>query len=94
MSRGAAVPGMREADLRVHSQWSWDAPRGAMKASCRQAQALGLKAVAFTEHADYSQLCGGARIDVEGYLDAVEGCRKGFQRLAILIGVELGEPHR
>lgn len=83
-----------EADLHVHSEWSWDAPRGAMEATCAQAQELGLKAIAFTEHADYSELCEGARLDVDGYLDAVDRCRKRFPGLSILTGVELGEPHR
>lgn len=88
---GELLPG---ADLHVHSEWSWDAPRGAMAATCRQAQERGLKALAFTEHADYSALCEGARLDVEGYLEAIESCRDRFPRLAILTGVELGEPHR
>ncbi|MGA8207428.1 MAG: histidinol-phosphatase HisJ family protein [Candidatus Dormiibacterota bacterium] len=83
-----------EADLHVHSEWSWDAPRGSMDATCAQAQELGLKALAFTEHADYSELCEGARLNVEGYLDAVDRCRKRFPGLSILTGVELGEPHR
>lgn len=83
-----------EADLHVHSEWSWDAPRGAMEATCAQALELGMKALAFTEHADYSDLCEGARLDVEGCLAAIESCRKRFPRLTILTGVELGEPHR
>lgn len=85
---------MVDTDLHVHSEWSWDAPRGAMAASCRQALDLGLKAVSFTDHADYSQLSQGARLDVEGYLESVERCRREFPGLAIMTGVELGEPHR
>jgi histidinol-phosphatase (PHP family) len=65
-----------------------------MATTCAQALQLGLRAVAFTEHADYSALCGGARLDVEGYLAGVASCRKRFPRLAIQTGVELGEPHR
>jgi histidinol-phosphatase (PHP family) len=65
-----------------------------MEATCARAQELGLKALAFTEHADYSELCGGARLTVEGYLAAVDRCRERFPRLSILSGVELGEPHR
>jgi histidinol-phosphatase (PHP family) len=83
-----------EADLHVHSEWSWDASEGAMEATCRGAQELGIRVVAFTEHADYSKACGGARLEVEGYLEAVESCRKSFPRLSIWTGVELGEPHR
>jgi histidinol-phosphatase (PHP family) len=65
-----------------------------MEATCQRALDLGLKVVTFSDHADYSRLCGGARLDVEGYLEAVEACRKSFPRLSIWTGVELGEPHR
>ena len=82
------------ADLHVHSEWSWDAPRGAMAESCRRAIALGIKAIAFTEHADYSALAAGARLDVAGYLETVADCKREFPRLAVWSGVELGEPHR
>ncbi|MGC2191187.1 MAG: histidinol-phosphatase HisJ family protein [Candidatus Dormiibacterota bacterium] len=84
------VPG----DLHVHSEWSWDAPRGAMEESCRRAIALGLQAVAFTDHADYSALAAGSRLDVAGYLETVAHCQREFPRLAVWSGVELGEPHR
>ena len=40
------------ADSHVHSQWSWDTSAGAMAQTCARAVALGLPAVAFTEHAD------------------------------------------
>ncbi|HUY10376.1 MAG TPA: PHP domain-containing protein [Candidatus Dormibacteraeota bacterium] len=82
------------ADLHVHSEFSWDAPRGAMVESCRRAVALGLKVVAFTDHADYSELAGGARLDLTGYLEALAYCRRAFPRLSVWSGVELGEPHR
>lgn len=42
------------ADGHVHSEWSWDAPRGSMERTCARAVALGMPAVAFTEHADYT----------------------------------------
>lgn len=42
------------ADSHVHSEWSWDAPGGSMRASCERAAALGLPAVAFTEHVDHT----------------------------------------
>jgi histidinol-phosphatase (PHP family) len=41
-------------DSHVHSQWSWDAPFGAMEETCRRAVELGLPAIAFTEHADFT----------------------------------------
>jgi histidinol-phosphatase (PHP family) len=45
---------MLPADSHVHSEWSWDAPAGSMVRTCARAVALGLPAVAFTEHADYT----------------------------------------
>lgn len=42
------------ADGHVHTEWSWDAPYGSMAQTCARARAIGLPAVAFTEHADYT----------------------------------------
>ena len=42
------------ADGHVHSEWSWDAPSGSMERTCARAVELGLPAVAFTEHADWT----------------------------------------
>lgn len=42
------------ADTHVHSEWSWDAPDGSMERSCARASALGLPAIAFTEHLDHT----------------------------------------
>ena len=41
------------ADGHVHSEWSWDAVDGSMERTA-PAVAMGLPAVAFTEHADYT----------------------------------------
>jgi histidinol-phosphatase (PHP family) len=65
-----------------------------MERSCERALELGLPAIAFTEHADWSLVHEGQHaVDIEGYLDAVEKCRAKFTGLRILTGVELGEPH-
>ena len=58
--------------------------------------ALGLDAVAFTEHADFEDFVvrRGGRLDVAGYLEALERCRAAFSGLRVLSGVELGSPHR
>jgi histidinol-phosphatase (PHP family) len=45
---------MLPPDGHVHSEWSWDAPAGSMERTCARAVAMGLPAVAFTEHADYT----------------------------------------
>jgi histidinol-phosphatase (PHP family) len=42
------------ADGHVHTEWSWDAPDGSMERTCERAVEMGLPAVAFTEHADYT----------------------------------------
>ncbi|TYB62634.1 PHP domain-containing protein [Nonomuraea sp. PA05] len=42
------------ADSHVHSEWSWDAPKGSMERSCARAMAFGLPAIAFTEHVDHT----------------------------------------
>jgi histidinol-phosphatase (PHP family) len=47
-----------QADMHVHSEFSWDtggpdsAARGRMLATCRRAAAIGLPALCFTEHLD------------------------------------------
>lgn len=46
--RAGHLPG----DNHVHTEYSYDAARGSMLASCQQAIALGLPSVAFTEHVD------------------------------------------
>jgi len=46
-------------DRHVHTEWSWDAPHGDMLATCARAVELGLRAIAFTEHADFTAWVGG-----------------------------------
>ena len=82
------------ADQHVHTEWSYDAPRGSMERSCARALEIGLPAIAFTDHADFvkvhpDQYC----VDINGYLAAIDECRAKFPGLHILSGVELGEPH-
>ncbi|NAZ76058.1 PHP domain-containing protein [Kineococcus sp. T13] len=48
------------ADAHVHSQFSWDARLiGDMEATCARAAALGLPAVIFTEHVDFTPFRAG-----------------------------------
>lgn len=105
---------MLPADNHVHSEWSWDAPLAAMERTCERAVELGLPAIAFTEHADYSPflvqpddfaayphiqahavdgVMYAPRVDVQGYLEALERCRQRFASLRIISGLEFGEPH-
>ena len=47
---------MLPPDNHVHSQFSWDTGANAsMEQTCRRAVALGLPAVAFTEHVDFTE---------------------------------------
>lgn len=55
------------ADGHVHSEWSWDAAAGSMERTCARALDIGLPAVAFTEHADYTPWTV-----IPGELDEVE----------------------
>jgi len=84
------------SDQHVHSQFSWDAPAGDMEASCRRALELGLRGIVFTEHADFvPEVHHDLRpLDIPAYRAEVERCRAIFPELRILLGVELGEPHR
>jgi histidinol-phosphatase (PHP family) len=50
------------ADSHVHSEWSWDALRGAMDATCARAVERGVPAVAFTEHVDFTPFRGGGLV--------------------------------
>jgi histidinol-phosphatase (PHP family) len=94
------------ADGHVHSEWSHDAPNGSMEQTCARAVAMGLPAVVFTEHADYTpwtvpnsspEMPEGTltppELDLSGYLECLQRCREQFPGLHIISGVELGEPH-
>jgi len=98
------------ADNHIHTEWSYDTPHGAsMARSCEQALAIGLPAVAFTEHLEFTAAGDGDAIggvatdarwwsrikplDVTGYLAAVADCRDRYPGLRILSGVEAGESH-
>jgi histidinol-phosphatase (PHP family) len=80
-----------------------------MARSCEQAIAIGLPAVAFTEHLEFTDGGEGDAItgvaadnrwwnrikplDVTGYLAEIAECRERFPSLRILSGVEAGESH-
>jgi histidinol-phosphatase (PHP family) len=67
-----------------------------MDASCERALKLGLTAIAFTDHADFTDYvrARGGVLDIRGYHECLERCRTRHRGLRILSGVELGEPHR
>jgi histidinol-phosphatase (PHP family) len=102
--------GVLPPDNHVHTEWSWDTPAdSSMVRNCEQALALGVPAVAFTDHLDFTTLMDGDRLlaegldphrynrmrllDVSGYLATVGECRERFPGLRILSGAEIGEAH-
>jgi len=80
-----------------------------MAQACEQALALGVPAVAFTEHLEWTDWSAADPIadeplvlgwwdkirplDVTGYLACVQECRERYRPLRIRSGVEAGEPH-
>lgn len=105
-----AHEGQLPSDNHVHTHWSWDTPDAStMRKACERAIALGLPAIAFTEHLDFTvwdpddratdeglverHASRHAEIDVEGYFAELAEVRDRFPELRILSGVETGEPH-
>jgi histidinol-phosphatase (PHP family) len=103
-------PDNKPPDNHVHTHWSWDtADTSTMRRACERAIALGLPAIAFTEHLDFTvwheddeatsqglidrHPAHQLPIDVEGYAAELAECRDRFPDLRILSGVEAGEPH-
>jgi histidinol-phosphatase (PHP family) len=99
---------MLPADNHVHSQFSWDTGiHTDMAQTCRRAVEVGLPAIAFTEHVDFTDWGAGDNppdaeiawrervlpVDIEGYLATIAECRDRFPQLRILTGIEAGEPH-
>jgi histidinol-phosphatase (PHP family) len=97
-------------DNHVHTRWSWDTQDSStMRRACERAVALGLPAIAFTEHLDFTvwheddaatsqglldrHPAHQLPIDVDGYFAELEECRDRFPELRIWSGVETGEPH-
>jgi histidinol-phosphatase (PHP family) len=97
-------------DNHVHTHWSWDtSDSSTMRRACERAVKLGLPAIAFTEHLDFTvwdpddratdeglverHASRHADIDVEGYFAELAEVRDRFKGLRIWSGVETGEPH-
>jgi histidinol-phosphatase (PHP family) len=80
-----------------------------MARNCEQALAIGLPAIAFTDHLEFTEGGEGDAItgvatdtrwfsrikllDVTGYFANIEECRQRYPGLRILSGVEVGESH-
>jgi histidinol-phosphatase (PHP family) len=80
-----------------------------MVRTCEQAVDIGLPAIAFTEHLEFTEGAAGDAIvntatdhrwwnrikplDVTGYMASIDECRQRFPGLRIWSGVEAGESH-
>ncbi|HEY4465047.1 MAG TPA: PHP domain-containing protein [Streptosporangiaceae bacterium] len=80
-----------------------------MTGACERALEAGVPAIAFTEHLDFSTWRAGDPIagagleprhsarfhtlDITGYLESIDECRRRYPALRILSGVESGEAH-
>jgi histidinol-phosphatase (PHP family) len=80
-----------------------------MLGACRRAVEIGVPAIAFTEHVDFTAWGEGDNppsgtpqivrrpqvhpLDVSGYQASLERCREQFPQLRIRSGIEAGEPH-
>jgi len=101
---------MLPPDNHIHTQFSWDTrSRSSMVRACERALEVGVPAVAFTEHVDFTDWGAADQpmndvaearakgniepLDVESYIASVHECRERFPDLRILSGIEAGEPH-
>lgn len=101
---------MLPPDDHVHTEFSWDTgPWASMVEACERAVQIGLPAIAFTEHLDFTVWAAEDRasrdglvdrhpanqqpIDVEAYAASIAECRDRFPELRVVSGVEAGEPH-
>ena len=95
-------------DNHVHTGWSWDTPTSStMRKACERAVALGLPAIAFTEHLDFTVWLDEDRATRTAprppprpaAADRRAGLRRrargprALSRAADLLRVETGEPH-
>ncbi|CCH85652.1 Histidinol phosphate phosphatase HisJ family [Modestobacter italicus] len=101
---------MLPPDNHVHSEFSWDTgPRASLLRACAHAVDIGLPAVAFTEHLDFTVWDAADRataqglkdrhpanqlpIDVDLYAETIWEARERYPQLRVWSGVEAGEPH-
>src|SRR3712207_6668755 len=63
-------PSRLPPDNHVHSEFSWDTgPRASMLRTCQRAVEVGLPAVAFTEHLDFTTWGAADRATADGLTD-------------------------
>jgi histidinol-phosphatase (PHP family) len=84
---------IRLADYHIHTRFSVDS-RTELEDACEAAIAADLDEIAFTDHADFGHADTVGYLKPAEYVTAVERCRDRYAgRLAVRLGVEMGEPH-
>lgn len=83
-----------KTDYHMHSTFSMDG-QDTMEALCWRALALGLTAIAVTDHAEWHDRRPRGTFDVNGYFAEIERLKVEFapRGLTLYSGVELGNPH-
>src|SRR5215213_2080062 len=69
-STAMRLPDHMPPDNHVHTHWSWDtADSSTMRRACERAERLGLPAIAFTEHLDFTVWDPDDRATDEGLVE-------------------------
>ena len=81
-------------DLHTHTQYSYDAETGTVEDNVRAAVDRGISILGITEHVDFFRRAEHIIADVDDERADIERCREKYgDRISILAGVELGQPH-
>ncbi len=81
-------------DLHTHTQYSYDAERGSVEENVLAALARGISVLGITEHVDFFRKGNHIVADVEQERQDILHCREQYgERIKLLIGVEIGQPH-
>lgn len=85
---------MPYADLHTHTHFSFDS-QADLRENCRAARAMGLDAIAVTNHFDFDGILDGIYPTYLPHADRaeIEAVREEFPDLRILHGIEMGQVH-
>lgn len=81
-------------DLHTHTQYSYDADNGTVEENVRAAIDCGLSVLGITEHVDFFRKAEHIIADVDAERGDILRCREKYgDRITVLAGVEIGQPH-